>query len=61
MGDDCLKKSDLRKYVCKRKQNDPEFAENYSEGYDELFKKVSDLARQICELKELKKELRKCS
>lgn len=54
------KKSDLKKYVCNRKQRDPEFAENYDDGYRELFTKVSELAEQICELKELKNQLKKC-
>ncbi len=36
--------SDLRKYIARRKKTDPDFAEGYEEGYEEL--KIGVLLRQ---------------
>ena len=48
-------KSSIKKCEKSRKRGDIEF----SDGYTELFEKVTSLAKQICELKELKKQLSK--
>ena len=37
--------SDLKKYVAKRKKNDPEFAENYEVGYQNF--KIGAVLRQL--------------
>ena len=37
--------SDLKKYIAKRKKNDPEFAENYEIGYENF--KIGLVLRQL--------------
>jgi DNA-binding XRE family transcriptional regulator len=36
--------SDLKKYISKRKENDPEFAQNFDNGYEKF--KIGELIKQ---------------
>lgn len=39
--------SDLQRYVAKRKMSDPEFAENYDEGYQATKRECIEVLRRL--------------